>query len=195
MPKIEVDEAEFRRFQQLQSATDLMLKNPKSRRLLEQAHRTVDPNAPAPLLDHEAEINAPLEALRKEFSDYKTAAEKKEADADAKAKIASISNSIEAGIARLRQARWTDEGIAAVRKLMDEKGILDVDDAVAIFERHNPPPPPIAPRGAGAWNFIEGVSDGEADLKKLLETKADYEPVVDKMARDALAEVRGQSSR
>ena len=42
--------------------------------------------------------------------------------------------------ATLRRDGYTDEGMKAIEKMMEDKGLLDVMDAVAIFERTNPPP-------------------------------------------------------
>ena len=78
---------------------------------------------------------------------------------------------------------------------MKEKGIVDPLIAAAYVEKMLPPQLPATPSGGTSWNFIEGVQDGEADLKKLIESKGNYEPLIDKMAHEALSEVRGQVRR
>ncbi len=87
----------------------------------------------------------------------------------------------------------TDPGVLKVKAIMEEKGLLDVDDAVAIFERRNPPPAPIAPGGSGAWNFMDDTAagDADADIKKMIETKGNSDALLNTMINKTLGEVRG----
>ncbi len=78
---------------------------------------------------------------------------------------------------------------------MEDKGILDADIAAAYFEKQHPPQAPVTPGGSGAWNFMDMPADGDADLKKLVETKGESEQLIQKMAIDALNDVRGASRR
>jgi hypothetical protein len=99
------------------------------------------------------------------------------------------------GLAKLRRAGYTDEGVAAVQKLMDDKGLLDVDDAVAIFERNHPPQTPVTPGGIGSWGFADlTAADAQADksIEALIKSKGEDNAIVDRMAIDALKEFRGQ---
>ena len=99
---------------------------------------------------------------------------------------------MEAGFAALRRDGYTQEGLAEVRKIMDEKGILDPAIAAAYFEKLHPPPTVVTPVGAiGAWNFTD-TPEGDSDVKKLLETQGRSEALSDKMAMAALADVRNQ---
>jgi hypothetical protein len=71
-----------------------------------------------------------------------------------------------------------------------------VEDAVAIFERRNPPTTPIAPGGSGAWNFMDDASgDADADIKKMIETKGNSEALLNSMVNKTLQEVRGTQRR
>jgi len=65
MAKIEVDEAEYNNMVALRGVAAKMVAKPESRRLLEQAQKLVDPNAPTPLLDQEAAQLAPVKELEK----------------------------------------------------------------------------------------------------------------------------------
>ena len=49
MAKIEVDEAEYNRMVALQGVASKIVANPSARKMLEQAHKLVDPNAPTPI--------------------------------------------------------------------------------------------------------------------------------------------------
>jgi hypothetical protein len=67
--------------------------------------------------------------------------------------------------------------------------------AAAYIEKQNPTPPPVTPSATGSWDFINGVQDGEKDLKSLIESKGNSESIVDKMAKDALSDFRGSNTR
>src|SRR5580692_2634468 len=140
---VEVDEAEWNRMQTLQSVAAKIVSNPAARRRLEEAHKLVDPNAATPLLDQDRLANEPLTALKTELStEIKALREERETERREQS-VRQIADQQEKDFARLKsEHRYTDEGVAAVRKLMETKGLLDVGDAVAIFERSNPPQMP-----------------------------------------------------
>ena len=99
------------------------------------------------------------------------------------------------GIARLRQDKWTDAGITAVEKLMEEKGILDVAIAAKWIESQMPPQNPLAPAG-NSWNFAEMPPEGSNDdFKRLMDSKGEDDSVLRKMSGEALTEVRGGGRR
>ncbi len=187
---IEIDENEYKQLQQIRGIAAAMQKNPRAARLLEQAYKTVDPNAKTPLADQDATAQQPYVELQKEIADLKAARAAEAEENDKNRKLLAIQGSIDSGIAKLRRAGWQDEGVDGLRKFMEEKGIIDVEVAAAAFERLHPPAEIARPSGSGAWNFIESVGDGEADLKKLIETKGEYNPLVDKLAHEALDAVR-----
>lgn len=195
MPTVEIDETELLRLRQLNGVAAKIMADPKGRRLLEQAHKVVDANAPTPTLDQDAAANEPakklsdeLDTLKKQLADEKAEREKAE-------KLAGIAALQEKGKLALREQGWTEEGIKGVEKIMEDKGILDPLDASAIFEKLHPQPAPAAPSGHGAWGFMDNVQDGEKDLKALIDSKGENNGLIDKMAREALAEVRGQTTR
>jgi hypothetical protein len=191
---VEIDEEQYLRDQQLRRALEKVVANPKAKLLLQEAHKMVDPQAITPELDREKSESERITAMRKEFDDFKAAVEKEKAEAAAARQAEALKLSVDTGLARLkREQHLTDEGIAAVRKLMEEKGILNADDAFAIFERQNPAPPPLTPRGNGAWNFLdipEG-QDGAAYAKKLLDSKGANDLVLDGEVNATLNNIRG----
>ena len=80
-----------------------------------------------------------------------------------------------------------------VRKLMETKGLLDVDDAVAIFERANPPPVPATPGGGmtgTSWGFADVNADSDKLIQELIATKGESTSVSDRMANNALQDFR-----
>ena len=195
---VELDEGEYNRLMALQGIAQRMVANPQARRLLEQAQKTADPSAPTPFLDAEKNWIEPVNAAKKELSDEIAALKKEREDEKREATLARIAADQERAFTRLKTvSRYTDEGVAAVRKLMETKGILDVEDAVAIFERSNPPQ--VATPGGGItgdrWNFADQIdSTADKDIAALLQNRGDGQAgdaAVMRMAQSALAEIRG----
>jgi hypothetical protein len=198
MAKIEVDEAEWNRAQALTAVASRMVAKPESRKLLEQAQKLVDPNAPTPTLDAEAAQLAPINAAKAELEARISKFEKEREDEKREATLATISANQEKAFKRLKtQQHYTDEGIEAIKKLMETKGLLDVDDAVAIFERANPPPPPVSSSGmtGDRWNFADtSAPDTDKAIADLIANKGDgqtADAIVQRMANDTLLELRG----
>ena len=191
MPTIEVDEEQVRRDGALRATMAKMLGNPKAKALVEEAYKVVDPNAPTPQLDaqrmvHDAvsKTQSEVEALKKQIADDKAAAEQA-------SRMSAFENRVEQGFAKLRAQGVTKEGLEGVKKLMEDEGIANPEIAWSHFERLHPPQSPVM-ASTGSWNFIEAPADGtNADLKRLVETKGESVSVVDKLAFEALNEVRG----
>jgi len=195
---VEVDEAEYNQMVALRGVASRMVAKPESRRLLEQAQKLVDPNAATPLLDAEAAQLAPVTALEKKFNDEVAALKKEREDEKREQTLAAIASKQEAAFARLKsQGHYTDEGVEAVRKLMETKGLIDVDDAVAIFERANPPQMPATPSGitGDKWNFTDTSAPGtDKAIADLIANKGDgsvADAIVGRMANETLMELRG----
>ena len=191
----EIDEVELLRLRKQDQTVHALMSNPAAKKKIFEAYKVVDPNARIPELDAEDAAKAPVMALEKTVKEMQAKLDADAAEREKTAKLASLNGNIEQGKSKLRREGWTDEGIAAVEKVMEERGILDVEIAAAFYEKNNPPQIPATPRGYGGWNFIDNVQDNEADLKKLLDTKGNSEVLADKMARDALNEFRGASRR
>lgn len=193
---VELDETELLELRKLKATVGSMLKNPKAKLLVQQAHKTIDPNAVTPELDQVEVINEPVKALEAQIAEMKKEQRDRDAKAEHDAKIAALSGSIDAGLLKLKQQGWTEEGIAGVRKVMDERTITDPEVAAAYFEKMHPPATPATPSGSGAWNFLEQPEDGsDAFLKGLLETRGAELPggnqLMDRQIRDTLTQIRG----
>ena len=195
---IEVDEAEYNQMVALRAVASKIVANPAARKRLEEAQKLADPNAPTPMLDAEAAQLAPVNALEKKFNDEVAALKKEREDEKREQTLASIAGKQEAAFARLKsQQHYTDEGVEAVRKLMETKGLIDVDDAVAIFERDHPPQMPATPSGitGDKWNFAD-VSDPGTDksIAELIASKGDgpgADAASHRMANETLMQLRG----
>lgn len=196
MPKlVEVDEEQLLRDKNLRAQVERILANPDAALLVEKAAKLVDPNAKTPRLDQQKIVEEPVSKLEAKMDAFIAAQNKANEEREAQNKRNELQNQVASGLDRLRANGWTDDGVKGVEKLMEEKGILDVDIAAAYFEKQHPPQAPIKSGGTGAWNFLDQAPEGDADLKKLVENRGQSEGLIDKMAMDALAEVRGQSRR
>jgi hypothetical protein len=191
----EIDEETIRASVQTRNYIANLLKDPRKKKILESLH---DDNvqkwkeavsAPDPLEEKVSPLLSKVEALEKRIADDAAARENER-------KLSALTSSIEAGLDRLRREQGlTDEGVAGVRKIMEDEGITKPEIAWAHFQQLHPPQQPITPSGSGAWNFMEPPADDQADLKRLIETKGENVPLVDKMVRDTLADLRGQARR
>lgn len=195
MPKIEVDEEEFLRSQKLRATVERVMADPDAAVLVEQAIKKIDPNAKTPRLDARKTQTEPVDALRKEMSEFIAAQNKRNEENEAQAKRDAMKARIDAGFAKLRQDGYNDEGIKKIEALMEEKGLLDPTDAAIIFERMHPPAAPVVPSG-GAWNFPEIPKDGGSDYEKsLLDSKGNNDLIAERKALEVLAEIRGAGRR
>lgn len=195
MPNVEIDENELVQLRRLQGVAQKITANPEAKKLLEKAYKTVEPNAQTPTLDQEKLIQEPLSEANKRIQALEEQVRKDKEDRENQSKLAQLNDQVEKGFSKLRADGWQEDGIKKVDELMKEKGILDPLIAAAYVEKSMPRPEPVTPSGSGSWSFIDGVQDGEADLKKLIDSKGQSEPLADKMARDALNEFRGATRR
>ncbi len=197
MPMVEVDEAELLEARRMRGVLAKITADPKRKARLELLHKEVDPSVPTPTNDMLTPIDDAVSAVSKEMADLRKQLADEKAETERQRNLAALSGRVDSGLADLKRAGWMDEGIAKVKAIMEEKGLLDVDDAVAIFERRNPPPAPIAPGGSGAWNFMDDAAtgDADADIKKMIETKGNSEALLNQMVNKTLLEVRGSSRR
>jgi hypothetical protein len=193
----EVDEAEYNQLIALRGVASKIVANPAARKRLEEAQKMVDPNAPTPTLDAEAAQMAPIKEAEKRLADEIAALKKEREDEKREQTLAAIADKQSKAIAQLRRQGYTDEGVAAIEKLMETKGLLDVEDAVAIFERANPPQMPVTPGGLTGerWNFADQPTDGgDKDIAALLSNKGDGpggDAAAMRMANATLQEMRG----
>ena len=193
MPMVEVDEQELLEARRMRGVLAKITADPKRKARLELLHKEVDPSVPTPTNDQFKPIDDAVEAMNASIAEMRKERADEKAAAEAEKKLTAISNKMEADLARLPQRGYFPEGIAKVREIMETRGLFDVDDAVAIFERSNPPPPPISPGGSGAWNFMDDAAagDADADIKKMIETKGNSDALLNTMVNKTLLEVRG----
>jgi len=198
MPLVEIDEHELLRLRRTGETVSAMIKSPSAKRKLLEALKDVHPEDPAvkelekpdPTEDRFAKLERELAEERKLRTDSESARERD-------SKLDAIRREQDAGFDELKRHHWTPDGIAKVKAVMEEKGILDVAIAAKWIESQMPPPSdPVTPSGTGAWGFTDALAaESDGDLKRLIESKGENEGLLRKMAGEAIMEVRGTSAR
>lgn len=194
MATVEVDELELQQNRSLRALVEGLAKNPRTAKKLHSLIKEIQPDAK--LAEPPADpYEDRFSSLEKELAAEKKARADESAKREQDTKIQSLQQKQDADFADLRRNKWTDDGIEKVKKIMEERGILDVEVAASYIEKQFPQQQPVTPNGSQSWNFLELPADNNDDLKKLIETKGESVPLVDKMAREALADIRGQQRR
>jgi hypothetical protein len=195
MPKIEVDENELLEARALKGVIAKITADPKRALELERLHKEADPDVRTPRADMlkpavEAVtvVSEEVKALKKQLDDERTEREKERTTASLTSKYDSV-------IAAARKDGYTDKGIEELKKIMEEKSLMDFEAADAIFQRRNPAPPPSMPGVTGSWNFMDGAQadTGDAFTTKLLDAKSDERAsmmAADQVIHDTLASIR-----
>lgn len=192
MPVREVEETEYLASEKLRKTVQAMLGNPDARRKLLEAEKIVNPQAAIPEIDSAKPLEDKIAALQKQIDDDKKARAEKDEKDETERKLAQLNGKWEKGREKLREQGYTEEGIKKIEELMASKNIIDHEDGLTIYEKHNPPPSPGLSTGPN-WNFFETPKEGEDSMKKLLESKGEDESVLRKMTNEALSEVRSNA--
>lgn len=197
MPKIEVDEADFVSNNKLRDTVRKMMANPQAAKLLKLAETEIDPTVVHPEIQMERVLDERVGAIQKSVSDFITESKAAREKDESERRLDKLQNSIDAGIAKLRSEEGlTDEGEKALRELMVKKGETDVFDAWAVFQRHNPPPPPAAPSSGRMFDVISAAKSGDDEfIKGMIESRGDNQGLVDKIAWEAINEVRADQGK
>jgi len=192
MAMVEISEEEYARHKRVLDTVTKMARHPKAAKLLEQANKELDPNAATPIADADAKVREPVSALEKKIDEFIASQAENSKKADKDAKESALKEKWEAGRAELKKDRWNDEGIKALEDFMEKHGIVDHQIGLAAFEKIHPPPAPAMPVNTGSWDWGQGENPDKT-VDKLVETiggKGNPDPIVDRMAYNALSEFR-----
>ena len=197
MANVELDEVELQRLQKQDRTVQTLMSNPQAKKKIFEAYKVVQPDARIPELDIEEAAKAPVVELEKTVKALQTQIDTDKAEREKEAKLAALTGSVESGMAKLRRSGWTDDGLAEVRKLMDERGIIDPEIAAAFYEKQHPPQAPATPSGVGGWNFMEPPADEDAYVKAITSSKgaAENDQLAMNEASKALNDFRGAQRR
>ena len=187
----EIDEEDLRASVKLRNTVAGWMKNPASRRKMLEAHKAADPKAEIPELDAPDPVDAKVTPVANELAELRKELKAEREQREADAKLAKFNAEIDEGFRKLRDHEGvTPEGEAAIRKIMDEKGIADPEIVYSHLLRTHPPHDLVTPGGSSVFNFLETPVDTDADVKALIAAKGEDSPVVNKMIKDALSEFR-----
>ncbi len=196
MAKIEVEESDLLANAQVVKAVNMMLANPEARRRVLEAQKIIAPNLPIPELDAPKPYEAKINELQKRFEDAERVRAEEKAAAEAASKTNAFKSKWEESKQQLRQNGYTAEGVAAIEKLAEERGIPDLEAASALFDKLHPPATVAQPNGhTGAWDLFAPPAEEDKNMQKLLESRGDDNMVLNSMINGALAEVRGTARR
>lgn len=194
---VEIDETQLASLQNTAKIVQGLLKNPNTRRKVLEAYKEYDPQAAIPELDVTEPVvkrmndleGAVIEFMKKEREDR----EKERTEA----RLEQIRAEADRGRRMLAERGYTAEGISKLEEFRNQKGLVDYNDAVRLFELDNPPPAVAEP--ASGMNFFDMMHNDvsvESDFnKRLHDSLGQDDSAVDRMARQAIADMRGAASR
>jgi hypothetical protein len=199
MPMVEIDEAQLRQSQAVIETVNRMMADPKSRRMVLEARKIVEPNVSIPELDAAAPIHNELAALRKQQEDFIKAQEEraaKEADDKRQDKLRA---DWAANRRRFEAEGYDSEGVKKIEEFMEKNGIVDGDIALAAWERKNPRPNPAPSHSGNSHMFRdfhpEAKKDGmDESIKRLMASRGEDSGALDALISSAVSDVRNQGA-
>jgi len=173
MPMVEIDETELANYRQLADSYNKALRHPKARPLLidaiaevnEQVAQAPDRMIRAELAERDRSINEKLDKFMAGLTEREETRAQQE-------QVSRLEQNLAAGRALARKAGYTADGLKSLEDFKAEAGILDYEDAIAAYERRNPPPTPVA-TGGNRWDFLSVPETELPDLKPLFEGNED----------------------
>jgi hypothetical protein len=191
MPLVEVDDRELSDYKRLTAFLQSATTNSKTRRKLLEIQKELNPNqaipeldAAAPLNDELAQVKSSLAAMSKLMADDKAAREQEK-------QLAQLSRQWEKGRTLLRKQGYVEEGIDAVEKFMEQRGIADHEVGMAAFERLQPPETPVAPVSGNRFDVFAPRVGDDAHMKALFANPNDR-GALNGLIADSLRAVRGR---
>ena len=172
MPMVEVDEAELTRYRQISGFVNSALNNPKTRRKILEADKTLNPDKAIPELDESDPLRDELRAMREEMTKDREERAKRETEENEKKSKADWDRQWARGQQKLRDLRVSDEAITEIEKLMSDRNIVDHEAGLALFEKMHPAPPPVM-NGSSRFGWFDGAEKDDPDIKLLLDQNYD----------------------
>lgn len=180
MPLIEIDDqyaaqlgniphkdrsGDWRSMSEFQTAYNKILQGPQ-RLAMFRVIKAAYPDQVIPELDAAAPVTAEIEAIRKEFADYREEVKKeKAAEAEAHRKSAAT-DTIDKGRSWLRQQGCDDDGVVEVEKIMQDNNLANYEVAFSHYARSHPKTEPLPSVGflGSQYDWFKG---DEPDVKLL----------------------------
>ena len=192
MPLVEVDEGELNVARSAKALLDKLGTGATRAQLLGLV-KTVNPDAPIPEIDSQVPVFNEINGLKAELAAERKAREDDKAATEKGARERKVEKAISHGREVLRSQGYTQDGIEKVEKLMADKGILDYEDAVAVYERnHKSADEPIMSIDySKSWDVAAPQTE-DADHKLLLQNPDAF---AKKQVNDVLREMRAPNWR
>ena len=137
MSIVEIDENELVRLRQLSGVAGRIMANPEGKKLLEKAHKLVDPNAVTPTLDLDAQIEAARAEDRKQIAELRKALETDKEEREKTTRLAQLQETIDKVICRDRQDESREH--APLRQAADaipvDSTSLSIEEVLDLMER------------------------------------------------------------
>lgn len=193
---VEIDESELLNLRGVNEVVSAMLANPQSRPLVLRARKIQDPKAPIPEIDAAAPLHGAMEAIRKEFGDWRKEQNERDTKREAEETTRKFTEGWERQKDALRQEGWRADGIAEIEKFALERGVADLELAAAGYEKLHPPSEPVSSNGFGSWDFFTpSEGDQKNFIDKMMESRGEDEGALRAETHKALTEFRSQQQQ
>lgn len=195
---VEVDETQLLASNRVTATVSQMLAKPEARKLLLQAQKLVQPDTPIPELDAKNEVLDAVAQVNKRLDDEAAARQKEREDREAEEKTRGFQETWNQGKRDLARRGYTDEAVTEIEKLAQERGIVDLEAASALFDRIHPPASATSSAGFGNWGLFEPPAEGTDQanfLKAMIESRGDDDAALSAEISKTLMDIRGQSRR
>ena len=156
MPLVEVDEAEVQKLKAERDQAvahklllDKLGSSPKTRRQILSLIKELDPNVQIPELDATKPLEDKIAALEKLVRERGDKEAKESEEQQKRTAAAKAEKHFEDGKKLLKKAGFTDEGIGNVEKFMADRGLVDYEAALALWEKDHPRDEPVMPANFG----------------------------------------------
>jgi hypothetical protein len=173
MALVEVDETELSNLRGIQQVLAQVEKHPEARAMAQKAVALAAPERAGP----EVKIRGELDEFRNEIKGVLTTFVDEQKAAREENETATARRALETrwmeGRQKARAAGYNnEEGLNALEKFMEEKGVADHEVAIPAFERLHPPPEPLM-TGGNRWDFFAPAAQQAPDLKPLFDGNED----------------------
>lgn len=189
----DIDEAEYLSQQAVVRTVNNMLSNKDARKLLLQARKLAEPNAVIPEIDAAAPVQSELAAIRDELAADKAARAEERRQAEEQRRIAEFTAGWNNQKRALREAGWSSDGIQAIERHAEERGIADLEIAAAHYEKLHPPSDVAQPGVFGARNLFDQQPQDDTFVKSLLEFRGDNDALLNAEIGAAIKDFRNQA--
>lgn len=190
MPMIEVDENEYRALVQnsgVIKAVEQMMANPAARKKLLEARKVADPTASIPEIDAAAPVEAAVSEVTKTVAELRAEMAADKTERENTRRLDALNSRWEKGRQTLRDEGYTEEGIAAIEKVMEAEGIANHVAGAAYYDKINPAPEPVTPTSTRFDIFAAPSKD---ESMKML-----HDGDEDGFLNQTIAAIRGESKQ